>query len=211
MSSFRSAVVTAKEQISCEENIQPHRVQTSQRMKGSFLMVFIDGDCSCPWTKGSASSEGSFVCNSFIVISQAEQGTNQQRQDALSADYGVAVVAASALYNLAIANHIYGLCNQSSRHLKQALQFYAISFKIKQQDRPCFNSTFTLYTLNNAAMIHRCMGEEEMSNKFLRRLYTTMSIIYSTDERKDQPHWAGLWGNVMCLVLDLRSTAASAA
>lgn len=175
-----------------------------QQSNADIQMNFVDLHFSGEVLKGSGFSVGSFVCKSAITISQ-----NSRSKDAPPAHF-VAVVAASAIYNLAIANHLYALQNQSSRHLKQALLYYEISYKIQRQEPLCYNPTHVLCILNNVAMIHRRMGNERESAMYLRRLYTTMSILDLTGEREAQTHWSGLWSNVFCLVSDLPSTAAAA-
>jgi tetratricopeptide (TPR) repeat protein len=207
ISLFRSSVSKTKELV----HRQSGQTQSSQRVlppkKEGLRMEFIDLDCSSQLIESSDTSvhmEDSFVCKSAIIISQDDGDSKEASVHLLH------MIGISAIYNLAIAHHLYGLRNRSPRYLQKALQYYAISYKIHVDGPLCSNPTHVLCVLNNMAMIHRSMGEGQRSSIFLRRLYSTMSNLDETGQKQDQRHWTGFWRNILGLVMDYLSTAAAA-
>jgi hypothetical protein len=207
ISLFRCSVSKTKELLHRPSG----QTQSSQRVlppqKECLRMEFIELDCSSQLIESSDASvhmEDSFVCKNAIIISP-DDGDSKE-----SSVHGLQMIAISAIYNLAIAHHLYGLRNRSPRCLQKALEYYEISFKIHVQGSMCSNPTHVLSVLNNVAMIHRSMGEGQRSSMFLRRLYSAMSFLDETGQKQDQRHWLGFWRNILGLVLDSPSTAAAA-
>jgi hypothetical protein len=174
-------------------------------------MELIDLDCSSQLIESSDTSvhmEDSFVCKSAIIISiivSQDDGDSKE-----SSVHRLQIIAISAIYNAAIAHHLYGLWNRCPRYLQKALQYYEIFYKIQVQEPLCSDPTHVLSVLNNVAMIFRSMGEGQRSSMFLRRLYSSMSNLDETGQKQYQRHWTGFWRNILGLVLDLPSTAAAA-
>lgn len=159
--------------------------------------------------------QDSFICKSVIMIYQ-DKSTN----DEISASSHVPMVALSALFNLAIASHLYGIRHHSTPHLKKALQFYEISNTLHDSSSTSSNTRcIVLPIYNNMAMIYQSMGDEQKANEYLRRLCKEMSSLENEGRgegegnhqiRGDERNWRGFWSNIAGLLLSTPATAASA-
>lgn len=198
ISMFRSSVLLTKQQLLF---LEAEQVPLTPG-KGGLHMNFIDLDCSSSQShndspSGSLDTEDAFVCKSVIIITQDD-----------SKDLSLLpLVAASAVYNLAIAHHLYGQRNQSTRYLQKALQYYELSYKMQHTET---NPLHTLAVLNNVAMIHRSLENQLKAKKFLQQLYAVMSLLELSGQKQNKRRWTGFWSNVLCLVLDPPASAAAA-
>lgn len=204
---FQSSLLKTKELLHREP--QPP-TQSDQSVllpkKQSLSMIFVEVDCPSQQMKEAIASvpaeKEAFVCKSAIIISH--DGSADESGHSLS------TIAISATYNLAIAHHVHGIRNRSLEHLRLALRCYAISKMMQKQSPSSYNPTHVLAILNNVAVIYRILEDEQQCNKFLRRLYTTMSILDLTGQNHNQKHWAGFWSNARQLVVIQPFCAAAA-
>eukprot|EP00980_Cylindrotheca_fusiformis_P021318 scaffold8211_cov117-Cylindrotheca_fusiformis.AAC.14 len=179
----------------------------SMNDNNAMRMKFIDLDFSDP-----SSTEDSFICKSAIIISYDNQVEEHSIPDASNASHHLLpMIAISAIYNLAIAHHLYGIRHLSTDFFLQALHYYEISYNMQLQQPTCSNPTHVLSVLNNVAMIHRSMNDPQQAKTFLERLYHIMSLLDQRGEKHSERRWEGFWSNILCLVVDPSSLAAAAA
>eukprot|EP00980_Cylindrotheca_fusiformis_P016173 scaffold4805_cov136-Cylindrotheca_fusiformis.AAC.28 len=207
---FQSSLLKTKEQLLLLRSLRREETESSVQLQSSSQgarMVFVDLDCSSHLIKDSAklslARKELFVCTSAMIISHDDRDDDP--------NVCLSSIALCATYNLAIANHVYGIRRRSAPHLRRALKCYQISYMMQKQEPSCYNPTHVLCVLNNMAVIYRCLKDEEKSNKFLQRLFSAMSLMDKTGEKENQPHWEGFWSNVQRLVLRLHQFGAAAA
>lgn len=196
-----------------------HHLQSQSRSnqslpgkQGAFQCDFIDLDCSSHLvgcSENFSEREYSFVSKNAMAISTMDK--NQQGVGNCSIARLLPMVTISAVYNLAIAHHLIAIHYQSPHHLRKALHFYEISYRMQRHEPLCHSPMHLMCVLNNVAMIHRSMNHEQKSNKFLQRLHSMMSILKDAGLNQSYgQHWNGFWGNVLGLLVDPPSTAAAA-
>eukprot|EP00980_Cylindrotheca_fusiformis_P021320 scaffold8211_cov117-Cylindrotheca_fusiformis.AAC.16 len=204
ISSFGCMVTKTKELLR-QQSQSDERIDRSRGSEKAVRMDFLDLESSSNrhCFKDSIISDDSYVCKSAIILSH---DTTKEIQSHL-----LPMISSCAIYNLAIAYHLYGIRKNAPRYLRKALQYYEISYKIqKHKSSMCYNPSLVLCILNNVAMIHRCLNDQTRSKKFLMQMYSVMTRLDAKGRKECQRHWAGLWSNVLCLVLGPPSSAAAA-
>lgn len=201
IASFRCAVHKTEELL-CQQSKVGSQEGALPPSREGLHVDFIDLERSNRIIKGAYTSSDSFVCQSAMIISQ---DTSKGPPSHL-----LPMISMSAIYNLAVAHHLYGIRNRASPYLQKALRYYEISYRIQREHPLCYNSSHVLCILNNVAMIYRLIHDHQKSIKMLRQLYSVMSLLDLDGQKKNQRHWAGLWSNVLCLVLDPPATSPAA-
>eukprot|EP00980_Cylindrotheca_fusiformis_P013024 scaffold3254_cov98-Cylindrotheca_fusiformis.AAC.5 len=227
MSSFLSALMKTEELLSvCKAD---HQMNSSDLRHDaeSIQLEFVDLDTSSSLCDEAIVLGNGCHKNQWDIANDAAANTERHADDSLficksaimiyrgikskeSSLHLVPKVAFSAVYNLAIANHLYGIRHRSLHHLQRALHLYGLSHTLRTDDSFCSNSKHELSVLNNMAMIHRHMGDESKSIEYLRRLCTVMSCVDEKGRERDQRNWRGFLSNIADLYLGNSAAAASA-
>eukprot|EP00980_Cylindrotheca_fusiformis_P013025 scaffold3254_cov98-Cylindrotheca_fusiformis.AAC.6 len=210
ISSFRTAMMKAKAILRTPAKGARRPLEDNLPPAAEAVLDFVDSEDSndASWGKKFPRPpvnlwDLAFICRSTIVISK--DSTSEE----VSVNFLPKIIF-SAVYNLALAHHLHGMSVRSTRHLRMALKFYEISYRLQMADRVCSNPKHVLSVFNNRAMIYRCMGDELKASEFLRRLCSVMSSLDEKGQRTDEHNWRGFLSNAVELLLEVPVAAATA-
>lgn len=206
ISSLLGALFKAKELLRCASQ-QPQLRNAFPSNAEGLQLEFVNLECNSQDSIDCASSSGdpedSRICESVIII-------HQDTAVELSAR-GLQIITFSAVYNLAVSSHLIGRSQRSPQHLRQALQFYELSYHLQLHEPFCSNLKLVPPTIyNNMAMIYRTMGDDQTSNELLRLLHSAMNRLQNLGQRTDDKNWTIFISNVVGLCLGPPSAAPSA-
>lgn len=159
---------------------------------------FLDMDHNTQWRQNLSIVDSSFVSKHLMIISHHEHQ--------IDSTHYLNKVALTAIYNLAIAYHLYGLQSQSRRDLERALSYYTISYKLQMGESPYAHPTYIMSILNNVGTIYMQFNDQERSNEFFQQLRIAMT--HTRDSRRDD--WNGYWSNIICSNMKKPRTAPAA-
>lgn len=205
--SFRKSIAITKQCLNQVNHHHPtlqHQLDSALERRDedscNFECSFLDMDDNTQAARQNLPTvDSSFVSKHLMIISHLEHQDD-------SVHY-LSKVALTAIYNLAIANHLYGLQSQSRRDLERALSYYEISYRLQIGESPYAHPTYIMSILNNVATIYKQFNDQERSNVFFEQLCIAMT--HARDNRRDHD-WDGYWSNIICSRMKKARTAPAA-
>ncbi|CAJ1960298.1 unnamed protein product [Cylindrotheca closterium] len=120
-------------------------------------------------------------------------------------------ITVSALYNLAITNHLAGIDHRCTSKLEMAVQCYELVLSMQKVGTTAGLSTpHVMSALNNVAMIHRVLNNENKLRRNLQQLFVIMAHIDTRDGERNERYWMQYLRNITSLFLHPSITAKAA-
>jgi len=215
--SFRHAVVTTKEILRNRQrrdeaqggflHDQEGAFPSHQRPSHSHLTLeVVDFDTI---TKREAAErycdeDLSLFCRNAIFMHQSTATTRSHIEDDPTA------IAVSAVYNLAMAHHLWGIDHRSTSQLETAVHYFEVFLSFQTTGIAGLPTAHIMHALNNMATIHRTTSNEIKLMQNLQQLCAIMAHVDPKYAERNERHWMMYMSNLTSLYLNPPITARAA-